>query len=472
MLENTGLFDESFYLESNLDVAEAVKSGAFSSGFAHFKEYGRFEGRDPNELFNTGFYLETNPDVAAAVETNKITAFDHFIKFGQFEERDPSSLFNTRIYLERNPDVAAAVEKDQLTGIEHFVEFGIGEGRDPAQALQVLNTLLVGNSRGNNVQRVDAKTGEILGEFIPANSGGLFAPDTLIYGPDGNADGIQDLYISSGDKPATSQEQGASVVLRYDGVTGEFIDVFVGDNPNTPDVDESGGLHRPYGLAFGEDRDLYVSSFLTDRILRYNSTTGQFIDVFATGNAQAGGLNGPNGLLFAPDGNLYVTTQGSVAREGEPDFSAGLPSQVLRFNVQSRQSEVFASPATPPDGAGFVSLLGMAIGPKDGDLYVSDFANDIRRYDLETRELVKVLPTNYTGTSPSQNFTGSLAFSPNSNLFTVGFDYGEGANNRGAILRYEAENGNSLPSSGNNGAIFVAPNDDLVRPIGITFFVG
>ncbi|MBE9161963.1 MULTISPECIES: hypothetical protein [Microcoleaceae] len=57
---------------------------------------------------------------------------------------------------------------------------------------------------------------------------------------------------------------------------------------------------------------------MTDQILRYNGKTGQFIDVFAAGNQQAGGLNGPNGLLFAPDGYLYVTTQGSVARKVKP----------------------------------------------------------------------------------------------------------------------------------------------------------
>jgi hypothetical protein len=40
--------------------------------------------------------------------------------------------------------------------------------------------------------------------------------------------------------------------LRYDGITGAFIDKFVGDNPNTA-ADETGGLSRPYGLAFGPD---------------------------------------------------------------------------------------------------------------------------------------------------------------------------------------------------------------------------
>jgi len=334
-------------------------------------------------------------------------------------------------------------------------------------------TFLVGNSRGNNVVRFDGNTGNYLGEFISPGSGGLSNPDTIVFGPDGNGDDKPDIYVASGDKPGNSAEPTASAVLRYDGITGAFIDKFVGDNPNTA-ADETGGLSRPYGLAFGPDGNFYVSSFLSDQILRYNGKTGQFIDVFAAGNQQAGGLNGPNGLLFAPDGNLYVTTQGSVARDGKADYSASFPSQVLRYNPQTGQSSIFASPDPSPRSQGFTSLLGMAIGPADGDLYVSDFANDIRRYNLKTGELVKVLSTNYTDTSPSSNYLGSLAFSPIGNLFVVGFDNRANANGAGAVLRYNGKTDEPLPISGNpgssNSSIFVPPDSKLQRPIGIAFF--
>jgi sugar lactone lactonase YvrE len=334
-------------------------------------------------------------------------------------------------------------------------------------------TFLVGNTRGNNVLRFDGNTGNYLGEFIPPGSGGLSNPDTIVFGPDGNGDDKPDIYVASGDKPGNSAEPTASAVLRYDGITGAFIDKFVGDNPNTA-ADETGGLSRPYGLAFGPDGNFYVSSFLSDQILRYNGKTGQFIDVFASGNQQAGGLNGPNGLLFAPDGNLYVTTEGSVARDGKADFSASFPSQVLRYNPQTGQSSIFASPDPSPRSQGFTSLLGMAIGPADGDLYVSDFANDIRRYNLKTGELVKVLSTNYTDTSPSSNYLGSLAFSPIGNLFVVGFDNRANANEAGAVLRYNGKTDEPLPISGNpgssNSSIFVPPDSKLQRPIGIAFF--
>jgi sugar lactone lactonase YvrE len=334
-------------------------------------------------------------------------------------------------------------------------------------------TFLVSNTRGNNVLRFDGNTGNFLGEFIPPGSGGLSNPDTIVFGPDGNGDDKSDIYVASGGDPGNPAEPTASAVLRYDGITGAFIDKFVGDNPNTA-ADETGGLSRPYGLAFGPDGNFYVSSFLSDQILRYNGKTGQFIDVFASGNQQAGGLNGPNGLLFAPDGNLYVTTQGSVARNGTADYSASFPSQVLRYNPQTGQSSIFASPDPSPRSQGFTSLLGMAIGPADGDLYVSDFANDIRRYNLKSGELVKVLSTNYTDTSPSSNYLGSLAFSPIGNLFVVGFDNRANANGAGAVLRYNGKTDEPLPISGNpgssNSSIFVPPDSKLQRPIGIAFF--
>jgi sugar lactone lactonase YvrE len=305
-------------------------------------------------------------------------------------------------------------------------------------------TLLISNTRGNNVVLFDEQNGQFLGNFITSGSGGLISPDDLNFGLDGN------LYVSSGNDPSNS------AILRYDGKTGKFIDVFA----------SGGGLSRPYGAAFGPDGLLYVSSFLTDQILRYNGTTGTFIDVFATGNGIPGGLNGPNDLLFGPDGSLYVTTQGSIAVDNQATFP-GLPSQVLRFDLATKTSSVFIEQPTPsPDSFGFVSLLGLVVGT-DGDLFVSDFANDIRRYSLETGVLIDTLSTNYTGTNPSNNFIGNLAFGANNTLYTVGFNFTQ--NNEGAILRYNGVTGDPLPSLGNSNAIFVPTTDKLSRPIGIAF---
>lgn len=301
--------------------------------------------------------------------------------------------------------------------------------------LPVQAAVLIGNTTGNNIVELNEKTGDVLGEFISPFAG-FESPDTLAYGPDGN------LYISSGNTPETS------AIYRFDGQSGALIDKFASGE----------GLFRPYGLAFGPDGLLYVSSFRSDQILRYDGITGEFIDVFAQRDGTAAGLNGPNGLLFGPDGKLYVTTQGSVADEnGELAFI--FPSQVLRYDTATGDGEVFVpQPAPFPSSFGFVSFLGLSVGPEDGDLYVSDFANGIRRYDFATGEELDVFDTNYTGTEPSSNFIGSLAFGPDDELYTVGFNT---ETTIGSLLKFDTATGERTLVSGNNSS--------LERPIGLLF---
>lgn len=294
--------------------------------------------------------------------------------------------------------------------------------------------LLVGNTSGNNIVIFDEIVGNFLGELIPDN-GLLDSPDTFVYGPDGN------LYISSGTTPENS------AVLRFT-PKGEFIDVFASGN----------GLFRPYGVAFGPDNNLYVSSFLSDQILRYDGTTGAFIDVFAQRQGMTpDGLNGPNGLLFGPDGRLYVTTQGSVAIEGMPVF--GQPSIILSYDITTQEKMVFAQEPEPsPDSFGFVSLLGMAVDPISGNLVVSDFANGIRTYDFLDGTLLSELSTNYTDSAPSSSFIGSLAFAPNGDLFTVGFDI---TSEIGSILKYDGLTRERF--------LLADASPELKRPIGILY---
>jgi sugar lactone lactonase YvrE len=323
-----------------------------------------------------------------------------------------------------------------------------------AQDITGKAAVLVANTRGDNILRYDQNTGEFFGEHVAPGAGGLVHPDTLILGPDGK------LYVSSGETLA------GSAILRFDLDTGAFLDVFASGH----------GMRRPYGMAFGPDGTLYVASFLSDQILRFDAATGAFIDVFATGNGQPGGLNGPNSLVFDTDGTLYVSTEGSIAVDGVATFP-GLPSQILQFDIATGQSAVFADQPPPsPEGLGFVSLLGLAFGPEckhaafsdnDGkcDLFVSDFAGDVRRYNADGA-IVQVLSTNYTGTVPSQNFVGGLSFGTKGQLFVAAFNTVLDGN-PGAILRYDGATGTPRPAVGQSGAILVPQSAILVRPIGI-----
>jgi sugar lactone lactonase YvrE len=298
---------------------------------------------------------------------------------------------------------------------------------------QAQAALLVGNTAANNVLIFDERTGKYGGEFISNLPG---SPDDLTFGPNG------DLFISVG-----NETSGA--ILRFS-EDGTFLGRF----------DQGGILVRPYGVAFGPDGNLYVSSFRSDEIARYDGVTGNFIDIFATGTNTANGLNGPNDLLFGDNGDLYVTTQGSVALGGGA-IDYRFASQVLRYNIFSsdRTPIVFDEPATSPGSVGFVSLLGLAFGT-DGDLFVSDFANAIRRYDPVSGTLLDEF------SSTSFGFMGNLTFDPDGNLYTVGFDFLNG--NIGSISRFDSE-GNPFPAPGQTGSILVPTNPVLQRPIGIAY---
>jgi hypothetical protein len=137
---------------------------------------------------------------------------------------------------------------------------------------------------------------KMLDRFIPEGSGGLTMPiRQSVFGPDGNNDGAPDLYVASA---------GSNAILRYDGLSGSFIDTFI--PPGT------GGLNGPVDLAFGPDGNLYVSCLGNNpasppspgQVIRYNSS-GAFLGVVANN------LSTPEGITFGEDGSLYIANQGA-----------------------------------------------------------------------------------------------------------------------------------------------------------------
>jgi hypothetical protein len=109
----------------------------------------------------------------------------------------------------------------------------------------------------------------------------------------------------------------------------------------------SGGLSAPTDLTFGPDGNLYVSSWGSDRVLRYQGPSGAqlggFIDAYVPPND--GGLTEPNGLLFDAGGSLYVASfnGNDVLRAGAPDYYA--------VTLSAGQAVTFDT-LTPGDGPG------------------------------------------------------------------------------------------------------------------------
>lgn len=73
-----------------------------------------------------------------------------------------------------------------------------------------------------------ASPGAFMGVFVSPGSGGLESPTGILFGPDGNSDGHQDLYVSNSRLTGQGGDKGKlGTVKRYDGLTGVFIDTFV-----------------------------------------------------------------------------------------------------------------------------------------------------------------------------------------------------------------------------------------------------
>ena len=207
----------------------------------------------------------------------------------------------------------------------------------------VPDDLLLCAFQSNSVTRHDARTGNFEGDFNPSPTGTLGAT----IGPDGH------LYVCS---------ESDDRVLRYDAATGTPIDVFIFDDPNTG-PDETGGLDGPSAIAFPGDGRVYVASFNTDAVLRYDARTGVFFDVFV--QPGEGNLNGPDaGMAFGPDAHLYV-----------PSFFS---HQVKRFDGTSG---VFLGNLIGP-AQGLRNPRAVVFHP-DGSIYVTSEGTDqVYRCDI------------------------------------------------------------------------------------------
>jgi streptogramin lyase len=197
---------------------------------------------------------------------------------------------------------------------------------------------------------------------------------------------------------------GSNSILRYNPTTGAFLSTFVASG--------SGGLNHPTGLLFGSDGKLYVVSQGNNSVLRYNGTTGAFLDTFVTSGS--GGLSEAQRAAFGPDGNLYV--------------SSGNTNSILRYNGSTG---AFLNAFVTAGSGGLVRPHAFLFAP-DGNLYVaSNRTNQVLRYNGTTGAFVGIFVSAGSGglSAPTD-----LTFGPDGNLYVSSW-----GNDR--VLRYQGLSG-------------------------------
>ena len=121
---NYGLFDATYYIQQNPDVAASWTG----TPLQHYIQYGANEGRAPAAWFDFEYYRANNTDLQ---NMNALQLFNQYCNYGFNEGRVPSANFadfDGPRYLIDNPDVAAA-GYTAANAISHYVEYGENEGR-------------------------------------------------------------------------------------------------------------------------------------------------------------------------------------------------------------------------------------------------------------------------------------------------------------------------------------------------------
>lgn len=273
-----------------------------------------------------------------------------------------------------------------------------GLGLMPAPPAHAETSLLVSSLDTASILRYDGESGAFLDVFVPSGSGGLDEPFGLIYGPDNN------LYVTSATRHS---------VLRYDGVTGAPLPA-PGQSGAVFVPSYSQDLGFPFSLTFGPDQNLYVTDSNFSRVLRFDGISGQYIDDFVTPGL--GDLLQPTDLVFGPDGNLYV--------------SSATNDRVLRYDGATG---AFLGDFVTPGLGGLAEPKGLLF--HDDALYVASYGNNsVIRYDATTGDLIDTFIA--PGAGGLTRATG-LQFGPDGNFYVTG-----GPDR--PVLRYDGTTGEFL----------------------------
>ena len=239
-----------------------------------------------------------------------------------------------------------------------------------------------------SVKRYD-DNGNYIEDFIASGTAGITVPSGLAIGPDNN------LYVSDGP---------SNRVLRFDGQTGDFIDVFA-QHPQ---------LFGPTDLEF-RGNDLYIGmwnqSTFQGGVSRFDATTGAFEQSFGVS------IGRTHAIEFDQNGNLYASKFDTASISVFDPQTGSLLNQINGFSTLGN-----------PMGISFNA---------DNNLIVSDWNGNIRIVNPVTENLEQILISGLNNTQWHQ-------IGPDGSL--VVDDYGNGR-----LLRYDVETGAFLGELTNLG---------------------
>lgn len=255
--------------------------------------------------------------------------------------------------------------------------------------------LFVASPATDAVKRYDWKTGAYLGDFVAPGAGGLDHPTAVGFGPDGH------LYVGSGP---------GSQIYRFDGVTGEFIDVF---------VDSEHFEGGPSDMVFRDDK-LYVSQWnpvspFNGGVLVYDAATGDYIETLVDDALRS------SSLALDGAGLVYLS-----------EFST---SFVHQYDAEGNELMSFGGP-DHISGAMGVDF------DAEGHLYIGSWNHgEVKKFDATTGELLATVASGLA-------HTGSFIFAPDGTLLADDYDNGRIARfdpATGELLGYAAEGGGLGP---------------------------
>lgn len=249
--------------------------------------------------------------------------------------------------------------------------------QNPAPVIHQTRTdIYVGSRNTSSVKKYDGKTGNYIGDFVSAGSGGLNTTQDLLFMSDS-------VLLVTGINNST--------IKKYNGVNGAYIGDFT----------TGYSLANPTKMSIGRDGLIYVSQWgaSQNKIARFN-ISGSFVDEFtsvgvtsglghawdSTGNFYAASYgNGNNGKIykfnssgtllstFIPTGNVQGPSNLWFNSAGDLFVADWTLGKVQHFNSQGQFIGTYIS--------GMQNIEGFAFLP-DKSLLLSDWTrNVINKFD-------------------------------------------------------------------------------------------